>query len=201
MFSQARMEGFRAAFWGNADRLRCYDSVCVCVCVSLYLCSFSPQGALNTVRHPVYVQCVISKGVWHRSGQPPGLVKGVTGAERNVILWALWGACHLPNQYLPAQLTAPSTHTHKHTITAISWWWWNWQLHLEEVSLNICLCLCYRSLQFNGWQVEAKEGQSTWTRFRRWTDTYSRPMTVCSVSNRWGGVEGVGSQTLILYFN
>lgn len=49
----------------------------------------------------------------------------------------------------------------------------------------MCLCFCCRTLRFNGWQVEANKGQSIWTRFRRWTDTYSRPMTVCSVSNRW----------------
>lgn len=48
------------------------------------------------------------------------------------------------------------------------------------------VCPFFREKNFNGFQVERKRQQSRWTRFLRWTGTYSRPMTGCCASNRWG---------------
>jgi len=163
----------------------------VTVSMSLHLSSFSPRGALNMVRHPVLSPaCPFQRCMAAFRGNRQGLLRvseelrGMSSIGLSEVLVT----CQINISLLSSRHAAPTlTQTHTHT-TAKTWWWYDWQLPLEELSLNPCLCFCCRALQFNGWQVEAKEGQSTWTRFRRWTDTYSRPMTVCSVSNRWGSV-------------
>lgn len=60
------------------------------------------------------------------------------------------------------------------------------------------VCPFFREKNFNGFQVERKRQQSRWTRFLRWTGTYSRPMTGCCASNRWGESNHSDAMTVCL---
>ncbi len=62
------------------------------------------------------------------------------------------------------------------------------------------ICPFFREKNLNGFQVERKRQQSRWTRFLRWIGTYSRPMTGCCASNRWGEKNHSDTTTVCLSF-
>lgn len=87
---------------------------CECVCVSLHLCSFSPRGALNMVRHPslTHPVCPLRRCTVNVRGNRQGLLR-VSHELRGMSSFGLSEV--LVTCQINISLLSSQHHTHTHT--------------------------------------------------------------------------------------